>query len=240
MTNILGFEFPTPNITGLLSQSWTYIFIIALVIVIATISLIILFFFLTWNIKIEAYENIGGGSKLVRVLKTRARRIKIGKGGEELLHLLRPKVDRTAYGRKIAPNTYAFIIGEDGYWRNAIIGDYNLKKGIIEMEPVQQDVRLAYVSIGDMIDREYNPNKAVLIGMSIFLAIMTLIWIVGFYIVLSKFGGISKDFSEASDKFQKVADTQAQTSTIIANAKISNENTINNPQGLTPANSSGS
>lgn len=242
MTNVLGIEFPTPNITGLLSSSWIYIAVISIITIIAVLILAVVLFFATYNIKVEVYENIGGGSKMVRTIKTRARRIKVGKGGEELLHLLRPRVFRTAYGKKIAPNTYAFIVGEDGYWRNSAFGDYNFDRETLTLEPVDKDVRLAYTSIGKIIDNDYNPNKTVLIAMSIFLAVMTLIWIVGAYIIISKFSGTAKElninYQQITDKFSSIANTQAQTSQIIANAKLKSED-YNVPSGLTPANLTG-
>lgn len=234
MTNIMGFEFPTPNVTGLLSQSWIYIFVICLVTLIAIAILVVVLFFFTYNLKVEVYENIGGGSKMVRTLRTRARKVKVGAGGEELLHLLRPRVYRTAYGRKIAPNTYAFGVGPDGYWYNMTFGDLDTQLGVLDVEPIDRDVRLMQVAVEKIIQENYNPNKNVLIGMSIFLAIMTIIWIVGGYVVVSKIGKTSGDLGHVADKFQQVADVQASTTSILINANLNQNNQLNTPSGLEP------
>ena len=232
MTEFLGFNFPTPDITGMLSSSWIYVAIISFIIVIAFIILAIVLFFMTYNVKVEVYDNIGGGKKMTRIIKTRARKVKVGPGGEELLHLLRPRVFRTAYGKKIDVNTYAFAVGPDGYWYNINMADLDTKLGILDVEPIDRDMRMMTVAVEKIINENYNPNKNMIIGMSIFAVVMVLIMLVGTYLIVGKTGTIAKDFQIAVDKFASVAETQAETTAIIANAKLKNENLIDTPPGL--------
>lgn len=234
MTNVLGFNFPTPDITGLLSQSWIYVAVIVILTIIAGVSLVLVLFFTIYNCKVELYENIGGGTKMVRVLKTRARKVKVGPGGEELLKLLRPSVYRTAYGKKIAPKTYAFAVGPDGYWYNIVLGDLDTQMGILDVEPIDRDVRMMSVAVEKIIQDNYNPNKTMQIVMSIFLFIMVAVMLIGLYIIVGKIGGISKDFGASADKFTSIADTQAKTTAMLVNAKLDANNQII-PSGLAPA-----
>lgn len=233
MTNLLGFNFPTPDITGLLSQSWVYVAIVVILIVIASFVLGLVLFFMTYNSKVELYENIGGGSKMVRVLKTRARKVKVGPGGEELLKLLRPSVYRTAYGKKIAPNTYAFAVGSDGYWYNIVMGDLDTKMGVLDIEPIDRDVRMMSVAVENIIKDNYNPNKTAQIVMGIFLFIMVAVMLIGLYIIVGKIGGISKDIGVFADKFAGIAQTQAETTAMLVNAGLNN-NDRPLPEGLAP------
>lgn len=233
MTNILGFNFPTPDITGLLSQSWIYILVIVLITVVAVVGLLMVLFFITYNCKVELYENIGGGSKMVRTLKTRARKVKISAGGEELLKLLRPSVYRTAYGKLIAPKTYAFGVGSDGYWYNMTFGDLDTQMGVLDVEPIDRDVRMMSVAVEKVIQDNYNPNKNMQIVMGIFLFIMILVMLVGLYVIVGKIGGISKDLGTNQQVFQNIAKTQADTTQLLINAGITAQNT-NSPNGLVP------
>lgn len=234
MTQVLGFNFPTPDVTGLLSQSWIYIFIIVIIVIILGVILGLVLFFMTYNKYVEVYENIGGGTKMIRVLRTRARIVKVGPGGEELLHLLRPRIYRTAYGRKIAPNTYAFGVGPDGYWYNMTFGDLDTKMGILDVEPIDRDVRMMHVAVEKIIQENYNPNKTAQIVMGIFLFIMVIVLIIGAWIIIGKIGGISKDLGTTQKGYQDIATTQAQTTQMLINAGFRPVN-INSPSGLVPA-----
>jgi len=237
MTDILGFQITTPkiDITGLLSQSWIYIAVIVILTIIGVTTLLIVLFFMTYNKKVEVYENIGGGRVTVRTMKTRARVIKVGPGGEELLKLLRPGVYRTAYGKKIAPNTYAFCIGSDGYWRNITLGDLDTKMGILDIEPIDRDVRMMSVAVEKIIESNYNPNKTLQIVMSIMVIIIFVVAIIAGWIYLGKIGTMTKTLAQSEQAFADIAKTNAQTTQMLINAGYSPIPTVNAPVGLTPA-----
>lgn len=218
MTEILGLNFPTPDITGLLSQSWIYIAIIVILTIIVGTGLLILLFFMTYSYKIELYANIGGGKQMVRILKTRARRVKVGAGGEELFKLLRPGVYRTAYGKRIAPKTYAFAEGSDGYWYNITLGDLDTQLGILDVEPVERDMRMMSVAVEKIIQDNYNPNKSQQVVMGIFLFIMCIIMLIGLYIIVGKIGSISTAFETSTAKFETIAEIQAKTTSMLVGA----------------------
>jgi hypothetical protein len=221
MTEFLGMNFPTPDITGLLSQSWIYIAIIVILTIIVGVTLCLVLFFMTYNIKVELYENIGGGKKMVRTLRTRARRIKVGSGGEELLKLLRPRVYRTAYGQKIAPRTYAFAVGSDGYWYNITMGDLDTQLGILDVEPIDRDMRMSYLANEIIIKTNYDPNKNMQIIMGIAMFVVIVIFLIGCYMIVSKGATLVTGFQGAVDGFQRVAETQAKTTQLLVNSGLS-------------------
>lgn len=244
MTQLLGMNFPTPDITGLLSQSWIYVAIILAIVVIGAIVISIVIFFMVFNQWVEVYENIGGGSISVRTLRKRARKVKVGPGGEELLKIFWGPY-RTAYGKKIAPRTYAFGVGRDGYWYNATMGDINTQLGILDVEPVDRDMRMMSVAVEKVIQENYNPNKNMFITVGVFLIIMIIIAAIGTWIIVGKVGDIGKNLNLAVDKLSTIADNQAKTESIQAQTTqllITHgypAQNLNTPAGLVPANATG-
>jgi hypothetical protein len=81
--------------------------------------------------------------------------VKIGDGGEEILYLRKKKVFRTAYGRKMGKNTYWFARGQDGYDYNCTLGDLDAKMGMLDIEPIDRDMRYMHVAIRKNITERY-------------------------------------------------------------------------------------
>ena len=114
-----------PTMTGAFGGTITYVLIAILVFIAIAILLCIFMTNKKFKYKIVLFENIGGQGYKV-VMKDRARLIKIGDGGEEILYLRKTKAYRAAYGRKMGKNTYWFAVGQDGYWYNFLLGDLDL------------------------------------------------------------------------------------------------------------------
>ena len=136
---ILGIDTPSlqmPNFAGLgTSVLW------ALVGIVIMFSLAIFVWLYLDNrkyrYKIEIWESVGNG-ELTRTGIDKAKVLKLGSGGETILQLRRHgKKMVSAYGRKIARDTFAFAVGQDGYWYNFRLGDYDAKKGELDIEPIE-------------------------------------------------------------------------------------------------------
>ena len=108
----------------------------------------------TYNKRIVLFENVAGQGYQV-TFKDRARLVKIGDGGEEILYLRKKKVYRTAYGKKMGKNTYWFAVGQDGYWYNILLGDLDAKMGMLDIEPIDRDMRYMHVAIRKNITERY-------------------------------------------------------------------------------------
>jgi len=123
--------------------------ILIFVLIISVVIGLILYFVLSaraYKYKIVIFENIAGQG-YVPVGRDKAKLIKVGDGGEEILKLRKRKLYRTAYGKKIGTNTYAFAIGPDGYWYNITFGDFDKRLKEIGVEPVDRDMRYMHVAI---------------------------------------------------------------------------------------------
>jgi len=157
MGAILGFEtgMSMPSFgTGLGSGSWFWaVLFIMFAVVLCSVAYFLIQLF-SYNRKIVVFENIAGQG-FQPVYKDSAKLVKLGDGGEELLYLRKKKVYRTAYGRKMGKNVYWFVIGQDGYWYNSILGDLDAKMGMLDIEPIDRDMRYMHVAVRKNITERY-------------------------------------------------------------------------------------
>jgi len=93
------------------------------------------------------------------VLRTRARIVKLGVGGEEILKTFSGGTYVSAYGRKMGKNTYWYAKGGDGYWYNIILGDLDTKQKILDVEPIDRDVRMFHVALDRLSHQTYGKTS---------------------------------------------------------------------------------
>lgn len=189
MAEILGVELnvPTIDLSGALAGSWIYILIIGIIGIIIVGVIALLLFMNTYNRKVEFYENIAGQG-YQRILVTRARIIKLGRSGEEILKTLKGGIFLSAYGRKMGKNTYWYAKGEDGYWYNIILGDLDAKFGILDIEPVDRDVRMFHLGIDKIAERDYAQKKSFMekYGVQMMVFVFLVIFLVGLFVISGK------------------------------------------------------
>lgn len=186
----LGFNLPNISTAGI--GFWITI-IVAIILVIGIIGVFVWFYIQkkTYYIQIRDFENISGqGYQLVA--KNTARLIKIGDGGEELLMLRKGKTYRTAYGKKMGKNEYWFCKGQDGYWYNCVLGDIDAKMGMLDIEPIDRDMRYMHVAIRKNIDASYNKQKFMdKYGSYVMSGIFLIIMLGGIWFLLDKMVQVS-------------------------------------------------
>tara|TARA_R100001530_G_scaffold6776_1_gene7722 strand:+ start:115 stop:807 length:693 start_codon:yes stop_codon:yes gene_type:complete len=146
---------------------------------------------------INDFENIGGqGYQFIG--KDKARLIKIGDGGEEILYLKNKKQYRTAYGRKMGKNVYWFAKGQDGYFYNVLLGDLDAKMGMLDIEPVDRDMRYMHVAIRKNIQERYNKTSFMdKYGSWIMGGVMMLIFLGGMFFILDQIGNLLGEATSA-------------------------------------------
>lgn len=149
----------------------------------------------TYNIKVVVFENVAGSGWRV-TFRDKARLVKLGDGGEEILYLRKKKVYRTAYGKKQGKNEYWFAIGQDGYWYNFLLGDLDAKMGALDIEPIDRDMRYMHVAIRKNITERYRKigfmeKYGTIMINGVFLIIM----IVGLWILIDQIGELMNQAS---------------------------------------------
>ena len=210
MVDVLGAEVPTPNFS-FTANYWLLVTILIIsVLAIIFVGLIVWFIvsLKVYNRKIHIYENIAGrGFQLI--FKDRARVVKVGEGGEELLYLKKKKVYISAYGRKMGKNLYWYAVGQDGYWYNVVLGDVDAKMGLLDIEPIDRDMRYTHVANRKNIQGRYRKKKMEKVVMITIGGILLgiLIMVVGNWFILSKMGDMMSEFAVAQSNFQPVADS---------------------------------
>jgi len=131
--------------------------------------------------------------------KDRARVVKIGDGGEEILFLRKSKVFRTAYARKMGKNTYWFAVGQDGYWYNFLLGDLDAKMGMLDIEPIDRDMRYMHVAIRKNIQERYRKETFMQkYGTIMINGIFLIIMIIALWLMLDQIGELIEQAATAT------------------------------------------
>lgn len=220
MVDVLGFETGVSLPGAISSPQGSTITIILAVVFFILAGGIILYLILSnkkFNKKIVLFENISGNGFQV-VGKDRARIIKVGNGGEEILYLRKSKTYRSAYGRKMGKNTYWFARGQDGYWYNFLLGDLDAKMGMLDIEPIDRDMRYMHVAVRKNITENYRKLKFMeKYGGVVINGIFLIIMVIAVWLLLDNIGemmetankamGIATEALESSNNVLSKVDT---------------------------------
>lgn len=131
---------------------WIFLFLILI-----GFSLFVIFYYRDkkiFNKRITAFEEIGGYWE--PTYRDRAKVVKLGKGGFEILYLKKLKTWRIAYGGRVGKNDYYFFIMPDGYWYNGKLGA-GIKRmdetgGLVEVRTTNPLMRAQYTALEKQID----------------------------------------------------------------------------------------
>ena len=207
-TSVLGFDlgFNLPNFSNFGIGIWiTIIGLILLVFIFIGILAWIYIQKKAYYIQIRDFENISGqGYQLTK--RNTARVVKIGDGGEEVLLLKKGKTYRTAYGRKMGKNEYWFAKGQDGYMYNVVLGDLDAKMGMLDIEPIDRDMRYMHVAIRKNIQERYKKEDKIAKYMPIVLSfVFVVIIIIASWLVISKAGDLINGSASIAQSVQTAA-----------------------------------
>lgn len=205
----VGGKLPSINITGFLSSTWIYVAFVVLVGIVFIIALVILLFFMTYKKKVIILENISGQG-YVPILKTRARIIKLGIGGEELLKTFFGGFFLTSCGRKMGKNTYWFAKGQDGYLYNVVLGDLDTKQRMLDIEPIDRDVRMFHVALDRLSHQTYGKNSFLeKYGIHLLLFVFLIVLILGIWFIVGKIGEAVAPLAQATEMSLKIQESNA-------------------------------
>lgn len=187
-------------------NSVTIIIFIGVLAIVVGIGTYMIIKMLRYNKKIILFENIAGQG-YVPTGNDRAMTIKIGDGGEEVLYLRKRKIYRTAYGKKIGKNTYAFAVGSDGYWYNIDFGNLDTELKKLGINPIDRDMRYMHVAIRRNIKDRYE-QITFLQKYGGLIAYISLIAVTGImmWLLFDKFLDIANASQGAIDSASKVLD----------------------------------
>lgn len=231
MVDVLGTQIPVPSITGLFSSTWVYIAIVTVIGVILIVLVATLLFYKTFDRKIVFFENISGLG-YQPVLKKRGRRLKVSNAGEELLSLWGGET-LSAYGRKMGKNIYWFAKGSDGYWYNFLLGDLDTKMAMLDIHPVDKNVRMFHVA-KDRMNRDNYLKKSFMekYGATLLMFLFLIVLILGMWFIIGKVGDATKSLVATAQSNQEVIKTTQQI--LVANENMKKGGISGAVSGLVP------
>lgn len=201
---------PKINISGFLSSTWFYVVIILFFGLMLIIAAIVIIFFMTYKKKIILFENISGQG-YQPVFRTRARVLKLGVGGEEILKTLFGGYCVSAYGRKMGRNTYWYAKGQDGYWYNIVIGDLDTKQAMLDIEPIDRDVRMFHVALDRLSQSTYGKQSFLeKYGIHMLLFVFLIVLILGMWFIVGKIGDAVAPLAQSSETALKIQEMNAK------------------------------
>jgi hypothetical protein len=213
----VGGSIPKINLTGFLSSTWIYVFIIVFLGILLVVGAGIFFFFLTFKKKVIIFENISGQG-YHPILKTRARIVKLGIGGEEILKTLFGGLYLSAYGKKMGKNTYWYAKGQDGYLYNIVLGDLDTKMGMLDIEPIDRDVRMFHVALDRLSHSTYGKqNFMEKYGIPLLLFAFLIVLIFGIWFIVGKIGDAVAPLAQSSEIALKVQEMNIQITNQLEN-----------------------
>lgn len=234
MAEVLGVNVPLPtiDITGFLSSSWIYVFIIFVIGLILIVTIALLLFFKTYNRKIVLFENVSGLGYQPS-LKTRARVIRLGVGGAEVLKTLAGGHFITAYGRKMGKKTFWFAKAQDGYWYNFLLGDLDAKLNMLDIEPIDRDVRMFHVALDRLSHQTYGKQSFLQkYGIHLLLFVFLIVLIFGMWIIIGKVGTATEALAATAETNEAVVESLAKILQGASNIQTGGSGT---PTGIIPA-----
>jgi len=216
MAEVLGVGLPDIDVTGFFASTWIYVFIVGAIGLILVVGVALLLFFRTFNKKVILFDNISGLG-WQPVARRRARTLRVSNSGEELLALIGGET-MTHYGRKMGSNTYWFARSQDGYWINFLLGDLDVKLAMLDIEPVNTDVRMFHVA-KDRMNRENYLKRSFLekYGATMIMFFFLIAFILGMWFIVGKIGDATTALSATAQTNADVAKATSQALQALAN-----------------------
>ena len=205
----VGDVIPKIDITSFMSDTWVYILVIVIGGIILLGSLGLFLFFKTYNKKIVLFENISGQG-YQPLLKVRARTINLRISGEEVLKTLSGKFV-SAYGKKMGKNTYWYAKGQDGYWYNIVLGDLDSKRAMLDIVPIDRDVRMFHVALDRLSQQTYGKNSFMeKYGTMVISFFFLVILVLGMWFIVGKIGDAVAPLGTATTQALEIQKANAE------------------------------
>lgn len=210
MTQILGLETGIDLSVGGLSGFTVYLAWIFGFIILAGIGAWLIWWTnqkKIYNKTVVIFENLSGQGWQV-TSKDKARHLRLSKDGTEVLYLKGKKIPLTAYGRKMGQNQYWFAIGQDGGYYNFLLGDLDAKMGVLDIEPVDRDIKYVSVAMRRNAAEQYGPKPSFMDkwGSWVFSLVWLIVGIAGASYLITQMGDIANSLSSTTQALSNVAE----------------------------------
>lgn len=208
MVTIAGENIPINfHIEGFVANTWIWVFIVAIVGILIVSGLALFLFYRTYRRKVIVWDP--NGWKII--FKSRARVIRLGPERTELMKTFSGDYYVSAYDRK-TNGAYWYVQGTDGYWYNISLGDWDAKLGMVDIEPIDRDVRAQHKANADLVRIRYGEKKGwEKWAMGFFLLALLVIFFVGMYITWGRVADATAPLADSNKIAVANQETNAQT-----------------------------
>ena len=191
-------------------------------------------FYVYWQKKqfgkfITAFEVVG--TNFSPTHRDRAKVVKLGKGGFEVLYLKKLKTWKIAFGGRIGTNTYYFFVNPgDGYWYNGMLGAEIFTRdklgGLIPVVTTNPTMRAQYTALEKQIDALHGDKKSFWDKYGNWVLTITFVLIIGIlaWLIYREMSPLMGQFTALTEKMSQLTEQMTKLA--------ANLNTAGNAGGL--------
>ena len=107
-------------------------------------------------------------------------------------------------------NTYWYAKGQDGYWYNILLGDLDSKQAMLDIEPIDRDVRMFHIALDRLSHQTYGKqNLFEKYAIHLLLFVFLIVLILGMWFIVGKIGEAVAPLAQSTElalKIQKSTD----------------------------------
>ncbi|GIW67803.1 MAG: hypothetical protein KatS3mg096_698 [Candidatus Parcubacteria bacterium] len=204
MVNIFGYNLNI-NVQSIFGTGFFVVLLVIFIGIILIGLIFILMFFKTYKYRVVLFENVSNQG-IQPVARTRAKKIRIGQGGAEILKTWAGKLYLPAT-KMVGKNVYWFYKANDGYFYNVGLGDFDTRLKNLKLEPIERDMKLFYLNIERIAQDSYNKPKFLeRYGVHLLLFVFLLVFILGMWFIIGKIGDVTKTLSNTQQANKEVVE----------------------------------
>jgi len=114
-------------------------------------------------------------------------------------------------------NTFWFAKGQDGYWYNVVLGDLDSKRAMLDIEPIDRDVRMFHVALDRLSHQTYGKNSFLeKYGIHLLLFVFLITLILGMWFIVGKIGDAVAPLGESTEKSLEIQQVNSEITSKLA------------------------
>ena len=142
---------------------------------------------MVFKYRIRFFYKLSGENQYYEGKTYRARKVLLSRAGVPRLWCPGLKEYVSFFGKKMGKNKLYYAEGPDGYLYNIVLGDLDTSNGILDIEPIEKDMRDFYITNWKNILENYNKqSKWPVVLQAVTFIIIALILVGGGYLLYGK------------------------------------------------------
>jgi hypothetical protein len=140
-----------------------------------------------YKYRIRLFYQLSGEEQYHEGKTYKARKVFLSKGGVQRLWVPKLKEYVSYFGKKMGENKYYYAEGPDGYLYNIVLGDLDTARGVLDIEPIDRDLRDFYITNQRNINERYQkPKNWPMILQSVTIVFIVILMFAGGYVIFDQ------------------------------------------------------